>query len=176
MSSEPVFIVRYWGITGTLSDPLRPAQVTDKLVRALEHLAAAGRLGDLVPGPGLHQAAERAVATLPFELRSTFGGHTTCVELRTPDALIVLDCGSGFRELGIALEQEWNAPDSRSDRTAYVLVTHPHVDHTLSTPFFGPYFDPRNSFILWGTRAVLDSLEAVLNPQSALSKTYFPPT
>ena len=50
------------------------------------------------------------------------------------------------------------------------------MDHTYATPFFAPYYDERNRFTICGTRTVLDSLQAVLSPESALSKTYFPPT
>jgi len=46
---------------------------------------------------------------LPMHLRSTYGGNTTCVEVQTPDSLIIIDCGSGFRELGIDLERRWKA-------------------------------------------------------------------
>ena len=33
-----------------------------------------------------------------------YGGNTTCVEVRADGELIVLDAGSGIRELGRALE------------------------------------------------------------------------
>src|SRR5262249_8621263 len=100
----------------------------------------------------------------------------TCVGVQSADGLFLIDCGSGFRELGVALQRRWQAPDFRGDRTAHVLVTHPHMDHVFATAFFSPYYDPRNRFILWGTRAVLEGLKAVLSPESALSRTYFPPT
>src|SRR5262245_7030718 len=41
---SPVFTVTYWGITGTLPTPLRPAEVTDRLVAAVRHLLADGGL------------------------------------------------------------------------------------------------------------------------------------
>jgi phosphoribosyl 1,2-cyclic phosphodiesterase len=177
MASDPVFTITYWGATGTLTAPLRPAEMTDKLVRAIQYLAERGRLAELRPGPGLADAVRRLVEEeLPFPLRTTYGGNTTCVEVQCPDALIILDCGSGLRELGIALGVRWNEPDYRGLRAAHVLITHPHMDHTYGTPYFGPYFDPRNEFTVWGTPAVLNSLAAVLSPDSPLSNTYFPPT
>jgi phosphoribosyl 1,2-cyclic phosphodiesterase len=119
----------------------------------------------------------RTVEThLPFFMRSTYGGNTTCVEVQTPDALLILDCGSGFRELGIDLERRWNAPGYAGTRSAHVLISHPHMDHTYATPYVDPYFDPNNNFTLWSSQEVLNSLEAVLSPQSPLSSTYFPPT
>src|SRR5262245_40522531 len=176
MPTEPVFTITYWGVTGTLSAPLRGPQMTARIVQTLEHLIKGGRLASLSPGPQLRATLEREVAALPFHLRSTYGGNTTCVEVRTPDALLILDCGSGFRELGLALQKRWDALDYRGSRHAHVLVTHPHMDHTYGTPYFTPYYDPRNNFTIWGTRSVLDSLEAVLSPSSPMSHTYFPPT
>jgi phosphoribosyl 1,2-cyclic phosphodiesterase len=177
MSAEPIFTITYWGATGTLTTPLRPAEVSDKIVQAVRRLVEQGRLADLRPGPGLEEAVRRHVEDgLPFALRSTYGGNTTCAEVQTPDALFVLDCGSGFRELGLALQRRWDAPGYDGPRAAHVLLTHPHMDHTCATPYVLPFFDPRNHFTLWGSPAVLASLEAVLSPASPLSGTYFPPT
>ncbi len=176
MSAESAFTITYWGVTGTLCAPLRPPEVTDKLVRAVEELAAQGGLAELRPGPGLREAVQKQVAQLPFHLRATYGGNTTCVEVRTPDALIILDCGSGLRELGIELDRRWNAPGYDGPRAAHVFITHPHMDHTFGIPYTSPYFDPRNHFSLWTSRSVLNSLSAVLSPEAPLSHTYFPPS
>ena len=176
MGPDPVFTITYWGVTGTLSAPVRPPEVTDKLVRAVTLLAEEGQLADLRPGPDLEAEVRRRVEALPFHLRSSYGGNTTCVEVQALDALLILDCGSGFRELGIALEARWQAEGARANRVAHVLLTHPHMDHTFGTPYFAPYYNPANSFTIWGSRAALDSLGAVLDPRSSLSQVYFPPT
>ncbi len=173
---EPVFTITYWGVTGTLTAPLRAAEVTEKIEQAVFHLAESGGLAGLEPGPDLAANVRRAVAGLPFHLRSSYGGNTTCVEVQTPDALLIFDCGSGFRELGVALEARWRAEGSAAVRRADVLVTHSHMDHTYATPYFTPYYNPANSFNIWGTQVVIDSLSAVLNPHSRLSQIYFPPT
>src|SRR5438874_2506154 len=110
MSADPVFTVTYYGTTGTMSAPLRPPEVTDKVVAAVARLIEQGSLNGLRPGPNLHAEVRRIVhAALPFHLRSCYGGNTTCVEVQTPDALIILDCGSGFRELGVAIAARWRA-------------------------------------------------------------------
>jgi phosphoribosyl 1,2-cyclic phosphodiesterase len=173
---EPAFTITYWGVTGTLSAPLRAAEVTDKVENAIRHLAEEGKLADLTPGPGLAEAVRRAVESLPFHLRSSYGGNTTCVEVQTPDSLLIFDCGSGYRELGVALEARWRAQGADAARKADVIVTHAHMDHTFATPYFVPYYNPANSFNIWGSQVVIDSLAAVLNPNSSLSQIYFPPT
>jgi phosphoribosyl 1,2-cyclic phosphodiesterase len=174
--AEPAFKITYWGTTGTLTAPLRGEEVTDKVEQAVLHLAEKGRLADLKPGPDLLANVRQAVASLPFHLRSSYGGNTTCVEVQTPDSLLIFDCGSGFRELGVALEARWRAAGSAAVRKADVIVTHAHMDHTFATPYFVPYYNPANSFNIWGSQVVIDSLAAVLNPMSSLSQIYFPPT
>jgi phosphoribosyl 1,2-cyclic phosphodiesterase len=177
MSADHVFTITYWGLTGTLSAPLRPAEVTDKVVAAVCGLVEDGGVRDLRPGPAL-EADVRALVerVLPFHLRSGYGGNTTCVEVRTPDALIILDCGSGFRELGAVLDARWRAEGAAARRQAHILITHAHMDHTFATPYFVPYYDPRNSFAIWGPQTLLDSLTVVLDPTSSMSRVYFPPT
>jgi phosphoribosyl 1,2-cyclic phosphodiesterase len=175
--SQQIFRITYWGVTGTLTTPLRPTQVTDKLVGALQHLIERNRLSDLRPGPDLEANIRRRIEEeLPFHLRSSYGGNTTCVEVQTPDALLILDCGSGFRELGVALAERWQSKPAGDERTAHVLVTHPHIDHIYATPYFPPYFDPDNRFTIYGSPDVMDSLGKLFNPDSDLSRRYFPPT
>src|SRR4051794_22786395 len=120
MTAQPVFTITYWGVTGTLSAPLRPAEVTDKLVGAVCRLVEGGALAGLSPGPGLEDAVRRAVDALPFHLRSSYGGNTTCVEVTTPDATLIFDCGSGFRELGVDLAARWRTAGPGSPRQAHV--------------------------------------------------------
>jgi phosphoribosyl 1,2-cyclic phosphodiesterase len=176
MAVDRAFRIRYWGATGSLTAPLRPEQVTDKLVLALRRLIAAHALDDLGDEPPEAELHRRLERHLPFHLRSTYGGNTSCVEIQTPDELIILDSGSGFRELGIELNRRWNAPGYDGPRDAHVLFTHAHMDHTYATPFVDPYYDPRNRFRLYGPKAAVDSLNNVLSPSSSLKGVYFPPT
>jgi phosphoribosyl 1,2-cyclic phosphodiesterase len=177
MVVDPVFTITYWGVTGTLTAPLRPPEVTDKVVGAIEFLIERGRLADLRPGPDLKANVRRRVEEeLPFHLRGSYGGNTTCVEVKTPDALIILDCGSGFRELGLDLETRWRSEPPGEARIAHVLISHPHIDHICATPYFAPYYNPANRFTVWGSRDVLDSLGVLFSPTSELSRRYFPPT
>lgn len=176
-SGQYVFTITYWGVTGTLTTPLRPADVTNKLVHALQCLIERNRLADLRPGPDLETNLLRCVEEeLPFHLRSGYGGNTTCIEVQTPDALLILDCGSGFRELGDSLATRWESKPAGPERTAHVLVSHPHIDHIYGTPYFLPYYDPNNHFTIYGSPDTLHNLGVLFNPQSEMSRRYFPPT
>lgn len=172
----PAFTITYWGVTGGMTAPLTPVQVTDKIVRAVATLVEGDRLHHLKPGADVLNAVRREVERLPFALRSSYGGNTTCVEVQTADALLIFDCGSGARELSVALEHRWNAPGYEGPRAAHLILTHPHLDHVFAGRFLESLFDPRNAFTLWAPRIVLDNLGTAFDPASPLNRVFHPIT
>jgi phosphoribosyl 1,2-cyclic phosphodiesterase len=88
-----------------------------------------------------------------------YGGNTVCAEVRLADGtLIVLDAGTGIRELGKRLTQEgFRAPIN-------LLITHPHWDHIIGFPFFAPLYekDTRLTFYPFSDKALAESHRAVI--------------
>jgi phosphoribosyl 1,2-cyclic phosphodiesterase len=72
-----------------------------------------------------------------------YGGNTICVELRCGPHLVILDAGTGLRDLGVALA----AKDAPVD--ADLLLSHTHLDHICGLPFFKPMYDPTASLRFW---------------------------
>jgi phosphoribosyl 1,2-cyclic phosphodiesterase len=98
-----------------------------------------------------------------------YGGNTPCVEVRTPDGLlIVLDAGTGIRELGRSLIERANGAPIRGD----IFLTHAHWDHIQGLPFFAPIFREGNHFTIWGSKALETSIGRVLRDQ--MSPVVFP--
>ncbi|AEV37013.1 beta-lactamase domain protein [Pseudovibrio sp. FO-BEG1] len=64
-----------------------------------------------------------------------YGGETTCFEIRAGDVLLMVDCGSGARNLG---KEMMRGPHRDID----LLFTHTHLDHICGLPFFEPAYDP----------------------------------
>ncbi len=65
-----------------------------------------------------------------------YGGNTVCVEVRLADGtVVILDGGTGLRELGNTLMSEGHLEDAR---TLHMLLTHLHWDHIMGIPFFKP--------------------------------------
>ncbi|MEK6619944.1 MAG: MBL fold metallo-hydrolase [Chloroflexota bacterium] len=82
----------------------------------------------------------------PGQRTVRYGGNTACVEVRdASDALLILDAGTGLRELGLHL-----ALNGASPITIDLLISHLHWDHIQGIPFFRPAFDPKNHLRIYG--------------------------
>ena len=98
-----------------------------------------------------------------------YGGNTPCVEVRTDtNWLIILDAGTGIRELGRSLVAGANGNGIVGD----IFLTHAHWDHIQGIPFFAPIFQPGNRFTIWGSKALETSIDRVIRDQ--MSRVVFP--
>lgn len=96
----------------------------------------------------------------PGPRTSAVGGNTTCVEVSLGGQRIIIDGGSGLRQLGAA----------RGGRplAATLLFTHLHWDHIQGLPFFAPLYDARSELTLLGPAGLAEALE------QQMSKPTFP--
>ena len=96
-----------------------------------------------------------------------YGGNTPCAELRLDnDELIILDAGTGIRNLGDHLINNGESVKGT------VLITHPHWDHIQGFPFFVPAYIPGNEFFVYSLRGAGKPLEKVFRGQ--MDADYFP--
>lgn len=95
-----------------------------------------------------------------------YGGNTTCIEVRTEDNdVIIIDAGSGIRELGNVLAKE-------KRRECSILFTHYHWDHTLGLPFFSPIYIDGMRINIYGCSHTDNSLKETI--ARLMVSPYFP--
>jgi phosphoribosyl 1,2-cyclic phosphodiesterase len=98
-----------------------------------------------------------------------YGGNTPSIEVRTPSgSLVLLDAGTGIRELGRALISRANGLPITGD----IFLTHAHWDHIQGIPFFAPAFQRGNRFTIWGAKSLAASIRRVVRDQ--MSPVVFP--
>jgi phosphoribosyl 1,2-cyclic phosphodiesterase len=103
----------------------------------------------------------------PGPATKRYGGNTPCVEVRCGERLIILDAGTGLRELGDQLMQDGGAID------ADILLTHCHYDHVIGIPFFTPFYHPQHRFRMWAGNLLPEfRLKSVM--QRMMSEPLFP--
>jgi phosphoribosyl 1,2-cyclic phosphodiesterase len=90
------------------------------------------------------------------------------VELRRGDTIFMLDCGTGAREMGMALEREFNGKPIE----LHLFVSHTHWDHIQGFPFFLPIYVPGTRIHIYSIRGTDKSLEKVFTGQ--MDASYFP--
>lgn len=92
----------------------------------------------------------RGSIACPGPATQRYGGNTPCVEVRCGGRLMILDAGTGLRELGNELGRDGGAID------ADIFLTHCHYDHVEGIPFFAPFYQPQNRFRIWAGNLLPD--------------------
>ncbi len=109
----------------------------------------------------------RGSISTPGKHTVRYGGNTPCVEVRlAKDELLILDAGTGIRNLGEQLMEHGKSIK------AYILISHPHWDHIQGFPFFKPAFISGNEFTIVGGETDRVNLQKMISDQ--MNKVYFP--
>jgi phosphoribosyl 1,2-cyclic phosphodiesterase len=88
----------------------------------------------------------RGSVPTPGPSTNRYGGNTSSLQLTLSDGrLLVLDAGSGIRNLGLRLAGRARRID--------ILLTHLHLDHIQGLLFFAPLFMPDAEIVIWGPPA-----------------------
>jgi diguanylate cyclase (GGDEF)-like protein len=110
----------------------------------------------------------RGSIAAPGPNTARFGGNTSCVEVRASDGtVIILDCGTGARELGLHLAQTLPQPIR-----LHLFIGHTHWDHIQGFPFFVPAFLPGSELNIYAPLGFQRGLEEAMAGQMEYS--YFP--
>jgi phosphoribosyl 1,2-cyclic phosphodiesterase/CheY-like chemotaxis protein len=141
---------------------LKPYQV-DALIGTVDEL-----IGEAKTPLSLRFWGTRGSIASPGPLTQKYGGNTPCTELLAGETQIIIDAGTGLRELGNAMMKRSQGKASES----HLFIGHTHWDHIQGFPFFAPAYLPQNKVSLYGVHGTTQGFSEVINGQ--MNPTYFP--
>jgi len=98
-----------------------------------------------------------------------YGGNTTCLEVRTDDGdIIIIDAGTGIRELGKQLKHEGYTGKCT------ICFTHKHWDHVHGLTSFTPLYTPNCHISLFGPKCQNQTWSQLL--EQLFAECHFPLT
>jgi CheY-like chemotaxis protein/phosphoribosyl 1,2-cyclic phosphodiesterase len=107
----------------------------------------------------------RGSIAVPGATVTRHGGNTSCLEVRLGDDLVIIDAGTGIRELGLELAKS-------GPRRIHLFIGHTHWDHIQGFPFFAPAYIPGFEIFIYGSSGFGKPLEQIFHGQ--LDQDYFP--
>ncbi|MFC1607234.1 response regulator [Candidatus Latescibacterota bacterium] len=93
------------------------------------------------------------------------GGNTSCFSIECGDDIVIIDAGSGIRELGMVLA-------AQKPRKIHIFIGHTHWDHIQGFPFFIPAYIPGYQLVIYGASGFGKDLQSIF--QGQLDSDYFP--
>ncbi|HNW44730.1 MAG TPA: response regulator [Elusimicrobiales bacterium] len=178
------------GADSYVTKPFSVPELREKVQELLSAAAPAGQVerraldkGGAIHSSELPVPASASAGSLPVYVRfwgtrgscptsnpmtARYGGNTACTEVRVGNTLIIIDCGSGLRELGGALTREY----AGKPIDGHIFVGHTHWDHIQGFPFFTPLYNPNNSFRVYSVHGASSSLQKIFS--ESMAKDYFP--
>jgi phosphoribosyl 1,2-cyclic phosphodiesterase len=129
--------VYFWGTRGSLPVSLTAREVRTKIAAAIREAVQ----HNFSSGTDIENFIDEK---LPFFVRGSYGGNTSCVEIRGGDEYILCDAGTGLRDFG-------NYIIGRGvGKSVYnIFMSHLHWDHIQGFPFFVPAFIPGNQIRIY---------------------------
>lgn len=121
--------IHFWGVRGSLPSTLNTFEWAQHFRSLMQDFF---KDGNQSPAQ-IEQFIQKK--TLPAV--GGFGTATTCIEVQDHDQSLIIDMGSGIKNLNDHLEKSGRI---KTQNEYHVLMSHFHFDHILGMPFFTPHF------------------------------------
>ncbi len=139
--------IKYWGVRGSLPASPTPEQWALDIRQIFNGFFKAGhRSQDHVDG---------YLKGLGIPQLGGFGTATTTVEVTSEKGQLIVDGGSGIRNLS---EQMMKGPAGRGQANIHIFLTHFHWDHLIGLPFFTPHFISGNRITYYAVQSDLEEM------------------
>jgi phosphoribosyl 1,2-cyclic phosphodiesterase len=150
--------IKLWGTRGSIPTPYSPEEVEKRTRTLFQKFFDAGH--------NSREDLEPFLQSVPRHEFGGWGGNTACVEVKTDKSHLIIDAGSGLKNLSQELIK---GPLGKGQGEVHIYFTHFHWDHVLGLPFFTPLYIPGNKIHFY---AVQKDLEQVI--KTVFTKPNFP--
>lgn len=150
--------LKFWGVRGSLPASPSPQELMFSTEGILRNFFMSGHRDP--------QQISQYLNSMEVPLVGGYGVATTCVEVRSAKSQIIIDGGSGIRNLS---EKIMSGTVGRGKGPFHIFMTHFHWDHVLGLPFFTPHFMPGIQIHYYAVQPELESLI-----RGVFKRPYFP--
>lgn len=150
--------INLWGVRGSLPSSQTPESQILNIEGLLRNYFTAGYRDA--------NHISQFLKSLDVPVVGGYGTATTCVEVRTQKGQLIIDGGSGIRNLNDRIMSGYGG---RVKGPYHIYMTHYHWDHVIGLPFFAPHFIPGINIHYYGVQKDLEKLI-----RGIFHKPYFP--
>ncbi len=141
--------VYFWGTRGSLPASITTETIETKIFKAIQMSRSYMLDTD--------EAINNFIRTeLPFAVRTSYGGNTSCVEIRGQEEYVLCDAGTGLRDFGNDYMKTKMTGRENLSNVFHLFISHLHWDHIQGFPFFVPAFVPGHHVHIYGYHADLE--------------------
>lgn len=141
--------VRFWGTRGSLPASTTTRTIETKIFKAI-------KLSQSYKLETDEQIFSFMRTKLPFAVRASFGGNTSCVEIREQQEYVLCDAGTGLRDFGNYFMKKKSTGNENLSNVFHIFISHLHWDHIQGFPFFIPAYIPGNRINIYGCHKDLE--------------------
>ncbi len=121
--------IKFWGVRGSIPSSMMTQQWADHFKSLMHEFFQLGNTSPLQINAFVDNKSLPAIGG--------YGTGTTCVEVSDNGQSIIIDCGSGIKNLNDALMA---SGEIKTREEYHILMSHFHFDHIMGMPFFTPHF------------------------------------
>lgn len=154
--------VKYWGVRGSIPSSLTPSEWSLHFDGMLRQFFSNGHKDT--------SHIQKFLTQMELPHLGGYGTATSCTEVTSPKNQIIIDGGSGIRNLSEQI-MSGTSPGSRTSARGpfHIFMTHFHWDHVIGLPFFTPHFLPGVQVHYYAVQPELEKLV-----RGVFQKPYFP--
>lgn len=156
-------IIKFWGVRGSLPSSMTPSGWSAHLQNLMREFNAQKGKSSFTDS---NKDFSNFIDSQALQNIGGYGTGTTCVEVKSAKTQLIIDGGTGLRNLS---EKIMSGTSGHVKGPYHIYMTHFHWDHVMGLPFFTPHFIAGTNIHFYGVHKDLEILI-----RGIFKKPYFP--